>query len=59
MARIKIKDLPKDMKISPEEMRGIYGGPEYLLDMFRLDMFNPNMASPKREFQTHLFRHGA
>ncbi|MBN1848977.1 MAG: hypothetical protein JW932_10365 [Deltaproteobacteria bacterium] len=27
MARIKIKDLPKDMKISKEELKVIYGGP--------------------------------
>lgn len=26
MARIKIKDLPKDMKISKEEMRKVFGG---------------------------------
>jgi hypothetical protein len=26
MARIKIKDLPKDMKISTDEMRRIHGG---------------------------------
>jgi hypothetical protein len=27
MARIKIKDLPDDMKISQEMMKKIYGGP--------------------------------
>ena len=26
MARIKIKDLPKDMKISTEEMKRVHGG---------------------------------
>jgi type VI protein secretion system component Hcp len=26
MARIKIKDLPKDMKVSKEEMKSIKGG---------------------------------
>ncbi|MBW2053509.1 MAG: hypothetical protein JRF41_14640 [Deltaproteobacteria bacterium] len=26
MARIKIKDLPKDLKISPKEMKKITGG---------------------------------
>lgn len=29
MARIKIKDLPKDMKVSKEEMRKIRGGYYY------------------------------
>ena len=29
MARIKIKDLPKDMKISAEEMRSIHAGASY------------------------------
>jgi hypothetical protein len=27
MARIKIKDLPKDMKISEDMMKRVYGGP--------------------------------
>ena len=27
MARIKIKDLPKDMKISKDTMKKIFGGP--------------------------------
>lgn len=31
MARIKIKDLPKDMKVSKEEMRKVMGGLEYAL----------------------------
>ncbi|MBI5057506.1 MAG: hypothetical protein HZB61_12910 [Nitrospirae bacterium] len=26
MARIKIKDLPKDMKLSKEELKGVKGG---------------------------------
>ena len=26
MARIKIKDLPKDLKISKEELRSVHGG---------------------------------
>ncbi|MBW1709593.1 MAG: hypothetical protein JRG97_03310 [Deltaproteobacteria bacterium] len=31
MARIKIKDLPKDQKISKEELKRVYGGAAYLI----------------------------
>ena len=42
MARIKIKDLPKDMKVSKEEMRKIRGG---LLSMTYSAVYLPISAS--------------
>ena len=33
MARIKIEDLPKDQKVSSQEMRNVFGGGIILTDM--------------------------
>ncbi len=33
MARIKIEDLPKDQKVSSQEMRNVFGGEIILTDM--------------------------
>ncbi len=48
MAKIKIKDIPKDQKISKEEMRKVLGG------------FNPQPEPPARfGYSTQLNPYGA
>jgi hypothetical protein len=42
MARIKIEDLPKDLKISKEAMKKIFGGPTRRMD---IDHMNLSLAS--------------
>ena len=37
MARIKIKDLPKDMKVSSEEMRMVRGGEQDIMAFQKLE----------------------
>lgn len=46
MARIKINDLPKDMKISANELRAIHGGSP--LDAF-LSIINEQKATLERD----------
>lgn len=38
MARIKIEDLPKDMNLSQEELKAIYGGPTRRVDIYNLSL---------------------
>jgi len=37
MARIKVKDIPKDQKISKDELKRIRGGAAYI----KIDVFSP------------------
>ena len=46
MARIKIEDLPKDMKISKEEMKNVVGGA--LISNERLGPFSVSASLPSK-----------
>ena len=37
MARIRITDLPQDMKITPQEMRRVRGGAEVSMTFLKID----------------------
>lgn len=50
MAKIKIKDLPKDQKISSEEMRKVHGG---LTSLGSLTSFDAASIMPSRTL-THM-----
>ena len=45
MARIKVKDIPKDQKISKDELKRIRGGAAFI----KIDVFTPTSVFPKVE----------
>lgn len=49
MARILIKDLPKDMKISKEEMKNITGGDSTLTLSDLSQMFQMQLQDPQQK----------
>ena len=49
MARIKIKDLPKDIKISKEELKLIHGGPTRRGDIDKIGLFTTLESQSTKE----------
>lgn len=57
MARIKIKDLPKDRKVSKEELKKIKGGGVEPSPFFSRIAFDPQPEPPGINFTTPVLKY--